>query len=164
VAAITKVSKGTSFSHLEDRFGGTEETFLPNYEESLRRLQGEATSAPTDLSQLANERVGAEAGRHFSADWLQSWWPEVQPVEPILRAGLIEAFKKGIAARLPLSALWVQAADSTFEIAISQSATQITLLVITPPVPSVGGGSQDEAGDVTLVSRRDGQIVVTPAT
>jgi hypothetical protein len=161
-ADMYRITRGPWVSELDRRFGGASEQFLPNYEEALRLLEAQDQHTMTDL---AAERVGPDAASHFGDDWLGSWWPQAQPIEPILRRGLIEAMKKGLAARLPLSALWIQATDSEFEIGISQSATQITLLFITPPAPSpVPGGPPTEPGDVVLVYRRDGAIVVEPSS
>jgi hypothetical protein len=159
-AVMSRITRGPWVSELDRRFGGAPEQFLPNYEDTLRRLEAQDT-----MTDLAAERVGQDAASHFGDDWLGSWWPQAQPIEPILRRGLIEAMKKGLAARLPLSALWIQATDSEFEIGISQSATQITLLFITPPAPSpVAGTPPTEPGDVMLVYRRDGAIVVEPSS
>ena len=159
---IRRVTSGPWISMLDARFGGAPENFMPNYQNALQQLEGDGTSAPPSMAQLAADRVGPEAAGHFNDDWLQNWWPEAQPIEPILRTGLIEAIKRGIAARLPLSAMWVQATDREFEIGIGQSATQITLLIITPPPPQEPGGPPPEPGDTTLVSRRNGQIAVDP--
>jgi hypothetical protein len=161
MAAVTyRITRGPWVSELDRRFGGAPEQFLPNYEDALRRLEAQDT-----MTDLAAERVGQDAASHFGDDWLGSWWPQAQPIEPILRRGLIEAMKKGLAARLPLCALWIQATDSEFEIGISQSATQITLLFITPPAPSpLPGTPPAEPGDVMLVYRRDGAVVVEPSS
>ena len=162
-----RVTKGPWVSELDARFGGPPENFMPNYEDALRRLgasQGSGTGdGAASLEELARQRVGDAAAAHFADDWLGNWWPEAQPIEPVLRAGLVEALKRGLATRLPLCALWVQATDGAFEIGISQSDKQITLLFLTPPAPSEPGGPPDEPGDVTIVSRRNGEVVVEPS-
>lgn len=158
--AQMRITRGPWVSELDRRFGGEPAQFIPNYEDALRRLGAESN---TSLRDLAADRMGEEVAAHFNDDWLSSWWPEAQPIEPILRAGLIEALRLGLAARLPLHALWIQATDRDFEVGISQSASQITLIFLTPPVPADPGGPAPEPGDVTLVYRRDGRIVVAPA-
>jgi len=161
-AEQVRLTTGPWISQLDARFGGEPENFVPNYEQALGHLEGGGQGGSSTLVELAAARVGSSAAQHFDNDWLQGWWPRAQPIEPILRAGLIEAIKKGLAARLPLSAIWVQAArENEFEVGISQSATQITLLIITPPAPVHAGAPPIEPGDVTLVSRREGQIVVS---
>jgi hypothetical protein len=157
-AAIRRVTKGPWISELNNRFGGTPEHFMPNYRATLQILKGNG-GAPS-LAELAADRVGENLAGHFRDHWLQEWWPEAQPIEPILRAGLIEAIERGLAARLPLDALWVQATERQFEIGIGQSSTQITLLILTPPAPDDGGGGPDEPTYMTLVFR-DGNEIVT---
>lgn len=158
-----RITRGPWISELDARFGGTPDNFLPNYADALRRLQA-GNGQQESMQALATARVGADAAQHFSDDWLGNWWPEAQPIEPILRAGLIEAFKKGLSARLPMSALWVQATEDQFEVGISQNSHQITLLILTPPAPADERGVSEEPSDVTLVSREGGKVVVDPPT
>ena len=156
-----RVTSGPWISELDARFGGPPETFMANYALALGHLEGDGTAPPRTLTELASAWVGPEAAGHFNDDWLQNWWPQAQPIEPILRTGLIRAIRLGMAAQLPLSALWVHSTDDTFEISISQSAAQVTLLILTPPPPG-GGGEPPETSGTTMVLRRDGQVVVDP--
>jgi hypothetical protein len=157
------VTKRPPIDMLDAQFGGTADNFMPHYEMALQRL-GAGAQPPASLADLAAARVGQADADHFAQDWLQSWWPQAQPIEPILRQGLIEAIQQGQAARIPMSALWVVAAASDeFEVVISTSPQQVTLLIITPPPPVDPQNQSLESTGVTTVLRKNGQIVTDPS-
>ncbi len=62
-----------------------------------------------------------------------------------------------------MTALWVvTAASDEFEIGISTSPQQVTLLIITPPPPVDPEDQPVESTGVTTVHRKNGQIVTDP--
>ncbi len=154
------VSKGPPIQLLDQFFGGPTENYMLHYEEALAKLN---SPVPVPLGALAEARVGPEAASHFTQDWLTDWWPEAQPVGPILVQGLIEAITQAQAASLPMNFLWVTAASQDqFEVGISASAVQVTVLFLTPlPPGDPGPGVPDEPTGVTLVLRNGNGDIVT---
>ncbi len=119
----------TPLIQLDELFSGSQD-FMSNYEQAVGSLQGDS-----NLGTLAGNRVSADLADHFRSHWLSEWWPELQPIDPMLRDGLIEAITVAQSASLPLSGLWIQTSDIKFETFVQRSPNQITLLVISPPVP-----------------------------
>jgi len=120
----------TRFDQLDIWFGGPQDEYISRYEQALQSLGG-----GDNLSDLASVRVDAHLADHFSAHWLTDWWPDLQPIDGILRAGLQEAITTALDARLPLTGLWVQTGESTFETFVDKSRNQITFVVLTPAAP-----------------------------
>ena len=87
--------------------------------------------------------------KHLRDDWfdqVNGWWPALQPIEPIMKRGLIEALELvqlggiGNTGR-PLDTYWM-CAGSEFEVYVTEGSTtlaksrQITMIVSTPPPPT----------------------------
>lgn len=68
--------------------------------------------------------------------WFGEWWPERQPLEPIVRWGLIQAAKKvwETEERRPIQVLWTRVGKK-FEVSVLWSKKQVTLLIQSPPIP-----------------------------
>jgi hypothetical protein len=101
--------------------------------------------------------VAAEDAQHFSEHWLGQWWPEHQPVETVLRAGLVEAIGQARDAELPLQTIVVSGALDAFEVVVIRGRHQVTMLLVTPPPP---GSADVPQHGVTVVRRQSGQVVV----
>ncbi|MFL6238173.1 MAG: hypothetical protein ACJ735_01590 [Actinomycetes bacterium] len=85
------------FQELNKRFGGMPHDFLPAVREAITKLE-----STTPLEELARARVGPTAAQHLAEDWLSRGWPGQGAIEPKLRDGLLEGFKKSDATRLPM--------------------------------------------------------------
>lgn len=63
------------------------------------------------------------------------WWPEMQPIYPILRQGLIKALQE-VGQDLMFDSYWAPVAGhSVIETIIVKSAVQVTRLIVTPISP-----------------------------
>jgi hypothetical protein len=74
---------------------------------------------------------------HATDHWFQQWWKKHQPIEPILRRGLLEAFTLCDSHDCPLDSYWVCAGDQ-LEVAVTRREEQnavvhVNLLILTPP-------------------------------
>ncbi len=80
----------------------------------------------------------------------QAWWKDKQPVEPIFRQSIIEAID--LASDLPIDSYWMPIGQRNvdrdyvpqgiyrpdeypFEAILTKSETQLTRLIVTPPIP-----------------------------
>lgn len=99
---------------------------------------------------------------HVCDDWFnrngQGWWPHIQPIEPMIRHGLITAIEAAIRVPgasvdrpepgLPIVFYWIchtghsnppaphkPGADDAVEVAVSWSEQQVTLVIHTPDPP-----------------------------
>jgi len=79
----------------------------------------------------------------WDADYLRTWWyndgvtgfwPWLQPIYPILKAGLIKAVEAAIATRLPLDSYWSSSGHQV-EVFVTQSPHQVTRIIVTPWTP-----------------------------
>lgn len=142
-------------------------------QEILLILQG--PPGEEGLAQLAGSLglASPQTVRHLEEDWFGSWWPECQPIEPILRAGIAQALHLALAdpeahqpreQPLAIHALWLSGVDRV-EVGISLSAGQVTLLLLTPPVPDADEGRPDALDPVWMVHRgaprSDEQVVAS---
>lgn len=79
---------------------------------------------------------------HLEAEWFNPnsgivWWSLLQPVEPILRYGLIEAIKKADELGVPIEFFW-NSEGETFEVYIDWNVRQVAVIIFTPQVPVDG--------------------------
>jgi len=121
---------------------------------------------------------------HLRDEWFKAWWPHAQPVEPIIRQGLITALKVALAKPntprigqqpLPIDSYWVchpghpshptapgQLADGhPVEVSISWSSQQVTLIIHTPEPPYPNNYNLTDYENILVVKREQtGQIVI----
>lgn len=99
------------------------------------------------------------------ADYLRTWWynegptgfwPWLQPIYPVLKAGLIKAIEVAIATRRPLDSYWSSSGHQV-EVFVTQSPFQITRLIVTPwTIPPVNLRTQQ--ADTWMVRRGLGSL------
>lgn len=89
-----------------------------------------------------------------------SWWREFQPIEPIVRQGLIKAIQEAMLEDLDLDSYWLCPAASDFEVIVSRSANQVTRIIMTPPVP-VHIPSSPPAGVPIWIIKRTNKVMET---
>ncbi len=101
----------------------------------------------------------------------QAWWKDKQPVEPIFRQSLIEAID--LAGDLPIDSYWMPIGQRNvdrdyvpqgiyrpdeypFEVILTKSETQLTRLIVTPPVPRPRDAEErfTELSDIWVVKQR----------
>jgi hypothetical protein len=111
-------------------------------------------------SQWADKR--ADFLTSYLADyWYGAWWPQHQPVMPLVRVGLIKAIHVAnmVKPRLPIESHWVTAgpADSPaspFEVIVTRGDQQVTRLLLTPETPMAADPRLlEELADVWIVKR-----------
>jgi hypothetical protein len=75
------------------------------------------------------------------------WWDAYQPIEPLLRQGMIEAFEKAKTSRwlVPVDAYWMAVGDRVL-VSVSWNERQITMVRVTPPVPKDDAVPADAPG------------------
>jgi hypothetical protein len=65
-----------------------------------------------------------------------AWWPEWQPIEPILRRGCIKALEAAQQHNWPIDGYWISTGNRVaVGIGVDAQAQQITLIRVTPPCP-----------------------------
>jgi hypothetical protein len=82
--------------------------------------------------------VDQQEANHLRQHWFpkdptepDAWWPQFQPIEPLLRAKMIEAFEQARDYNLSVDAYWISV-GTRVEVFVQRSEKQITLLRITP--------------------------------
>lgn len=99
----------------------------------LARLMDEGQDY-VDLLQEQAAVTPAEAA-YLRATWYNpgqdGWWHTLQPILPIVRAGLIKAVKEASARDLPLDSYWVIGSRHV-EVTIAVSPQQVTRILHTP--------------------------------
>lgn len=95
-------------------------------EDYLGILQSQAHVTPDEANYLRNRWYGTGKDGFF---------PQVQPIYPVIRQGLIKALQEA-GQHLALDSYWVAVAgDSVFETIVVKSAVQVTRLIMTPISP-----------------------------
>ncbi|MFL6238175.1 MAG: hypothetical protein ACJ735_01600 [Actinomycetes bacterium] len=140
-------------AHIEREFSGDPAIFLPKLEEAIVRIGG-----GRPLTDLAKDRFDSDAAEHLGSHWLAEWWPEQQPVEPILRQGLVEALTLAWRNELPVQALMVTGDGRGFQVAVVHGASQVTMIIMAPPPPPETIGRRSDR--ITLVRREGGEVIV----
>lgn len=74
---------------------------------------------------------------HVKNDWFGSnWWPNVPLKQEVLRSAYVKAVQLALSGvPRPVVSLWICGAEDTFEAAVMDSPSQITVVLITPPHP-----------------------------
>jgi len=76
--------------------------------------------------------------KYLEANWFEDeggWWPHLQPLEPAFSVGLVKAIDTAIEHALPIDSYWL-IIDEGFEMTVSQSPQQVTLMIMTPQPPN----------------------------
>ena len=94
--------------------------------------------------------------RHLERHWFKEWWPNHQPVEPILTEALKLACQKGLSLQKPVGLLWTchhpaQCSPERWECGIASSVHQISLVIATPEPPTLPGPVATTEEDVWIV-------------
>lgn len=119
--------------------------------------------------------ITPEEKTHLRDDWFTNWWPNSQPIQPIIARGMIVALETAIDKNLELDCYWVcstghhdsehhesmYGSDGAIEVAVMWSDCHVTVLVHTP-----GGGHnsiQDEpltvAEPIKIIARDSNQVI-----
>lgn len=176
------MSKGAILKKLDTRYA-VPPTTKPQLQARLASLKPPALKSYPFGSfvtlALAGGVLNADEADHIRAHWFnetvttaggvtltgQGWWKSIQPIEPIIREGLIAAIEVALrdpdagADRpipLPIVFLWMchaghslgatptPSADEAVEVDVSWSPYQVTLVIHTPdPPPDTGPGPTD---------------------
>lgn len=100
--------------------------------------------------------------QHIAQHWFQNWWTNDQPIEPILRRGLKEAFATCQEKGIPLDSYWI-CVSPQFKIAVARTNVQVTLVILTPPPEDVIIELHTENDPISLVKREpDNSIAYIP--
>jgi hypothetical protein len=134
-------------------FSGDPAIFMPRLDDALIAL-----NSGRPLTDLAAERRDADAAEHLGAHWFNEWWPDQQPVEPILQLGLIETLTKARDLQLPVQALMVTGPLDDFQVAVVEGRNQVTMVVIAPLPPADTIGRRSPR--ITLIRREQNELVV----
>jgi hypothetical protein len=87
------------------------------------------------------------------------FWPDKQPIEPIVRHGLIKALELAIEYVLPTDYYWISSAQQ-FEVYIVVSPYQVTHFILSPPPPD--GPTRALATDASIWAIKGGSGSETP--
>ncbi len=99
-----------------------------------------AADSKDDYIKFLTTTVGVTSGGGiYLATWWYNeghtgFWPWLQPIYPILKAGLIKAVEAAMAAGLPLDSYWSSSGHQV-EVFVTQSAYQVTRIIVTPWTP-----------------------------
>jgi hypothetical protein len=93
--------------------------------------------------------------------WYGAWWPQHQPVMPLVRVGLIKAIHVAnmVKPQLPIESHWIAAGhpdspESPFEVIVSRGDQQVSRLLLTPETPMPADlRFLEELADIWIVKR-----------
>jgi hypothetical protein len=90
-----------------------------------------------DYVQILVEHAGVTAAEAavLRRTWYNpnGWWPDHQPIEPIVRQGLIKSIELAMERSLPIDSYWVCGGDQV-QVIVTCSNYQVTRLILTPPI------------------------------
>jgi len=107
-----------------------------------------------------------EDERHLREDWLNEgghgWWPN-EPMEAMLRKGMIRAVQLLRQYDLPLASYWrVGQGTPHVQITFAVSKQQITLLISTPPPRGRQRGRVSRNPKIWIVTHRRSHVISAP--
>jgi hypothetical protein len=151
------VGKGHQFKMLDQQFNSPPASAPSDYDEALNRIDRPLADLAADHADPGTPvRTGLTARDrdHFASHWLRDWWPS-KPVEHVLRAGYREAINRAKTSNKPIESIWVCVNEDQFQIYISESTNQITVIVFTPPPPKHTDEQLTEDEPIWVVKVRD---------
>jgi hypothetical protein len=112
----------------------------------------------------AQARVTKDQADYLRLRWYgagkEGFFPQLQPIYPIIRQGLIKALQEA-GQTLALDSYWVAVAgDSVFETIVVKSAVQVTRLLMTPISPRTPETSRKTPAPMWVVKRKTGAAEV----
>ncbi len=180
------IAKGTILAKLDDRYANVSRTELERRLEVLRHLQPYPQDSLVENAEKGKVLTAAEA-KHIRKHWFNEygdgWWQgDIQPVEPILREGLVAAIEAALndyntspptprLRPLPIVFYWVchpghesrkilenrvereRLAQDGIEVDIGWSDQQVTFIFHTPDVPEDNTPNPDD--EPLIVVKRD---------
>ena len=137
-----------------------------NFAQILADLQSPMPLADICIKYGVIAAGGAEE-QHLRTHWFNAngWWPQAQPIGPVVRKALIKAVELVRDKKLPLECYWICANmtnQGPVDVSVAASDQQITLLLLTPmPPPPVGPVVADPS--IWLCTReKTGNVVIRP--
>ncbi len=149
------ISKGPGHIAIDNQLNYQEDGHFvrrPRIREALANPDNDYVDLLRTLFHVPEEIVQYVAYYWYNPDITgpQVWWKDKQPVVPIIRQSLIEAID--LADNLPIDSYWMpighRNVDRTyvplgiyrpdeypFEVIMAKSDTQLTRLILTPPIP-----------------------------
>jgi hypothetical protein len=116
------------------------EALVNNDPAARQRFLTALKTSQQDYVQLLVDNVGVTPSEEqfLRTYWynLNGWWPDKQPIEPIVRQRLIEALELAVTGNLPIDSYHLIDSGNRFDSVVVSSTCQITRLIVTPPIPS----------------------------
>ena len=86
------------------------------------------------MTQLLTQAEAEYLSKTWYNEGKDGWWPWLQPIYPILKAGLIKAIRVATERNLPLDSYWLVGSNQVEVIVIAlPGAQQVLRLILTPP-------------------------------
>jgi hypothetical protein len=145
----------------------------------LQRVLDDLT-ASVDVADVAEQHglVNQAEKQHLITDWFTNWWPDAQPVEPIVAQGFKVAIGEALKRELPLDCYWLcepghddnhqhppSGGEGTVEVAVCWSDQQVTVMINTPgpgdlSIPPVPATVDEPILVVKRIGGPNGSIVI----
>jgi hypothetical protein len=81
-----------------------------------------------------NETI-THLNRHWLASDKHAWWPHHPNKGEVLRQGLMRTIQAAAERQLPVGIYWI-CAGPQFQCVLGESDSQVTLMLLTPPIPN----------------------------
>lgn len=123
------ISKPMLLTKIQEHVNSDIGTIAPRVKQKL-----EQSTLIEVIENASNLAFTNKEKKHLIEDWFGSWWPMHQPVDPIVRFGLVKALELVIQEGLPLDCYWI-CSEPVVQSCVTKSKQQITLSLFTPPPP-----------------------------
>lgn len=148
------LTKRPILKRLDELSKGDKQTFQNAYAD-LNALPWNL--GPQDLITLGKKPAYAvfktlNEENHLSNHWFGNWWLAQQPTVPVIRRGLLKAFRLAIDHSKPLDCYWCCAGES-FEVVCCLSDQQVTVIFTTPPPPGQHPTDFPDEENIWIVKR-----------
>ena len=127
------VARGELIDNIEDYVNGSDDAAAKPL---LLDLEGSELSLTGVLHKYIGDSDQAicHLRKHWFDDGYENWWPHNESKEDVIRHGFAEAIRLRLAEDKPICILWV-CAGHHFQVAVHNSDSQITVMVLTPHTP-----------------------------
>jgi hypothetical protein len=160
------VSKGPILKRLDE--ASTNQNLMQQLLDALE-VDGENSDIAAILD--AKGLLTPDEKTHIQNDWFSNWWPNAQPVQPILARGFIVALETAIEKGVPLDCYWVcstghhemehhespHGSDGAIEVNVLWNDCHVTVLIHTP------GGGMNSIQDAPLTVAEPIKVIARDA-
>jgi hypothetical protein len=117
-----------------------------------------------DLTALADKQgllASTAEAAHFREAVFGNWWPELQPIQPIIARGFQEALRESLERGLPLDIYLISWEPVEAKVVVLTSEQQVTVIAFLPRPPTFTYRDPTDDPNIKVIEKVAGEVRLT---